>query len=385
MKKILLLSFEMPPYVVGGIGTVAFEKIKGFKDLGYEVIVIAPKDNRNFDLDIRYYGIEIENNLKKTMQMLKYSIKICKKEKIDFIYCLTGTYTGIVGLLINIFFKIPYFTMAHGNEFIRFQKRFFIKKIINLVYKNSKKVFAVSKFTKNKLLEFGVNESKVKVCYNGVNLKKYHQISEIEKETYREKLNILKDKFILLTVSRLDERKNHIGVINAIEKLKEENLIVYEKLIYLIGGKGKQFDILKDYIKDKEIEKKVKLLGYVKDEDVNKLYNIASLFVMPNIYIEEDGNVEGFGLVFLEAGATKLTSIGGEVGGSAEAIDNNVNGYVIDGRDINEIKNKIIYLVEHKETLDKLSENALNKAKEYSWENVIKNINEEILLELGDD
>jgi phosphatidylinositol alpha-1,6-mannosyltransferase len=121
------------------------------------------------------------------------------------------------------------------------------------------------------------------------------------------------------------------------------------------------------------------LLGFIEDTDVNKLYNISNLFIMPNLYIQEDGNVEGFGLVFLEAGATKLTSIGGNVGGSAEAIDNNKNGILVDGNNIEEIKDQIIYLMENKNIVEKLSENAFIKAQQYSWGNIIDNINDEIV------
>lgn len=384
-KKILILSFEMPPYVVGGIGTVAYEKIKGFKKLGYEIIVIAPKDSRMFQISgVKYEGIALNGNFKKTYQMLKKTIQVCKREKINFIYSLTGTYSGIVAMIVKKLMKIPYFTMAHGNEFIRFQNSNIIKKIINTVYKNSNRIFSVSEFTKNKLIKFGVEERKINVCYNGVDLNEYYSISGVEKENYKKKIGLINDKFNMLTISRLDKRKNHIGIIKAIEKIKEERPILFNKLNYLIGGKGKEYINLENYIKKQNLENKVKLLGFIENTDVNKLYNISNLFVMPNLYIQEDGNVEGFGLVFLEAGATKLTSIGGNVGGSAEAIDDNKNGILVDGNNIEEIKDQIIYLMENKSIVEKLSENAFIKAQQYSWKNIINNINDEIEKSLED-
>ncbi len=372
-KKVLFLTFEMPPYIVGGIGSVAYDTTREFKALGYDVTIIGPKDARSFDLNVAYKGIPIHKNvIKFTLMLLKAWYEVIFK-KYDFIYCLSGTYPGMVAYMLNKVLSAPYFIVAHGNEFIRFRDSLIFRPLIKRVYKNCQKIFAVSNFTKNNLIDFGISPDKIYTCYNGVDLNKYFPLSKDERREKRKKLGIDDNTFVLLTISRLDKRKGHLNSIKAIEKLKDD------KILYLIAGTGKNEHPIKAAISEYHLDDKIRFLGFLPCNSVNDLYNIADLFIMPNIYIEEDGNVEGFGLVFMEAGATKLPSLGGINGGSAEAILDNITGFVVDGNNVTKIAEKIEFCLNNKPQLETMGANAYNRSKDFSWPNIAKKISDIIV------
>lgn len=373
--NILLISFEMPPYVIGGIGSVAYEVTKAIKNDKHYISVIAPKDKRLFDLDVPYYPIPIRNNIYKMLVMLIKSILFVLKNKPDFIYSLSGTYSGFVALVISRIFRIKYFTVAHGSEFIRFNKNKIIKMLIRSVFNNSSKVFSVSTFTKNRLVEFGVNPDKIFVSYNGVNTQSYFPVSKEEKNRFRNKIGLKEDKFILLTISRLDKRKGHINTIRALNEIFSEKKDLKDKIVYLIGGKGSNYNMINSFIEENNLMDNVKLLGFVEENKINHYYNISDLFIQPNIYLEEQGNVEGFGLVFLEAAAAGKTSIGGIAGGSTEAIKDGETGFIVDGENVDDIKDKILELLFEPDKLDKLSANAYNNAvTNFNWKKIVNDI-----------
>lgn len=379
-SSILILSFEMPPFITGGIGSVAYETVRGFERLGYKIILIAPKnDNLKTDLNCIYHSIPIKNNLIKTLIMLLKSIKVFIKDKPVFIYSLSGTYCGIVCFIINKIFKSKYFIVAHGMEFIRFEKNIIIKNIIKKIYNLSSKVFSVSNFTKEKLISFGVNSNNIYVCYNGVNTNKFYKLTKDCLEDFRKSKNLENNKFYLLTISRLDKRKGHINVLKALKNIFDSKPELKNEIFYLIGGKGETYTTLNKYINENNLNDNVIMLGFIQEKDINSFYNTCSLFIHPNIYIQKSGNVEGFGLVFLEAAASGKTSIGGLSGGSTEAIINGITGVTVDGNNINEIQNNILDLFYDQNKLNLLSENAYNNSiTNFNWDIIIKNIDKEI-------
>src|SRR5206468_2008106 len=79
---------------------------------------------------------------------------------------------------------------------------------------------------------------------------------------------------------------------------------------YLIVGRGPEESVLRAQVKDLGIEDKVVFAGFVPDDAINQHYNLSDVLVMPNK--EDSGDVEGFGMVFLEANAVGLPVIGGK-------------------------------------------------------------------------
>jgi phosphatidylinositol alpha-1,6-mannosyltransferase len=120
----------------------------------------------------------------------------------------------------------------------------------------------------------------------------------------------------------------------------------------------------------------VSFLGRRTVAEIVSLYNLADLFVL--LTREEPPDVEGFGLVFLEAAACGLPSLGGRSGGIPEAIEDGRTGWLVDPHDPRTIAATIIDLLNSPERMRRASEHCLRTAPERTWERVAERILEEM-------
>ncbi|MBU4015184.1 glycosyltransferase family 4 protein [Patescibacteria group bacterium] len=103
------------------------------------------------------------------------------------------------------------------------------------------------------------------------------------------------------------------------------------------------------------------------DESRNAWYKICDIFIMPARNIK--GDFEGFGIVYLEANLAGKPVIAGNSGGARDAVENGVNGLLVNPEDINEISNAIIKLAQDENLRKKLGEQGRERSiREFSWE-----------------
>jgi glycosyltransferase involved in cell wall biosynthesis len=355
-KSIILFSFEFPPVTTGGIGKVAFQKYRKFQEYGYTVHLVSTVKSKN--RKSLWYAIPPKNNFIKVTKSFLYCLWIIIRFSPRFIYCLSGTYIGFIAFLLHKLFATPYFIMAHGHEFMQFGAQSFISKILKIVYNNAAAVFSVSNFTKRELLKRGVKKHKVHTVYNSIespdpNIVKSHDILR-----EKDRLHVSPSGLVLLTVSRLDKRKGHSNVIRALKDIFSEIPEAREKILYIITGSGPEEQRITKLISEYKLEKNVILYGHVSEDKLPLLYTLADLFIMPNVIIHDRGNVEGFGIVFLEAAVHGLPSIAGIHGGSAEVVLDGETGFLVNGNNVAEIKEKILLFYSHRNLCKDLGKKA---------------------------
>ena len=287
--------------------------------------------------------------------------KIIKKEKFDLIWCGQVLPVGAVCYLINKFFKIPYFVSNHGMDIMLPQKSSRKKKLMMKVLQSAKFITANSQYTKNQLLKLGINDRKIQVIYPCSNIAGEFIALEGKAAQIRQKLG-LKGSKILLSVGRLVKRKGYDKVIEALAQLSAQ----YPNLAYLIVGQGPEKENFQFSIFNFQLKDKVKIFDDVSDEDLPYYYQLADIFMMPARDIQ--GDVEGFGLVYLEAANFKLPVIAGRSGGAAEAVIDNETGIMVDPESVEEIKEAIIKLLNDEQLRNQLGENGyLRSQKEFNW------------------
>jgi phosphatidyl-myo-inositol dimannoside synthase len=127
----------------------------------------------------------------------------------------------------------------------------------------------------------------------------------------------------------------------------------------------------------------VRFAGFVPDDDLPAYYNLADLYVMPNS--EEKGDIEGFGMVFLEANACGKPVIGGRSGGAAEAVLHGKTGVLVDPYDAGELAAAIQMLTGNRSKMQELGATGLSRARrEFSWASrglALEEVNREIVAE----
>lgn len=139
-----------------------------------------------------------------------------------------------------------------------------------------------------------------------------------------------------LTVTRLVKRKNIHNTILALYKLKERGL----DFSYTIAGSGSERKSLEELVNKLSMQEEIKILGSVTEEKKYELYSASDYFLLPSIFDQENGSIEGYGIVYIEANSYGLPALGGNTGGMTEAVEDGITGYQCDGT-VDDIEQKI--------------------------------------------
>ena len=221
-------------------------------------------------------------------------------------------------------------------------------------------IVAVSHYAQQLLFErFSVAPEKIKVIFNGVDTKKFAPASKPPALMERFGLG---GKFVLVTITRLVERKGVDMVLRALPAVRA----CIPNAHYLVVGDGPSADQLKRLAAEQAVADAVTFVGAVSHQDIPIYYSSGDLFVMPNRQLA-DGNNEGFGLVFLEANACGLPVIAGRDGGPAEVVNDGVNGLLVDGSDSNAIASAILSLATNRDLYQRLRAGGLAVAQRLDW------------------
>jgi phosphatidyl-myo-inositol dimannoside synthase len=268
---------------------------------------------------------------------------------------------------------IPYYVAAHGTEvFEDFTgmknsvKTLLLRRLKRKVFHQAEKIFPVSQYTRMAILkEVPGNEAKAVTVNNGVNPKIFKKVSVRAEVEARHKP---RGESILLTVTRLHPYK---GIDRMLESLPAI-LASVPDLKYLVVGVGPDRQRLEDITARLSLHAHVVFLGRLSLSEIVELYNLADLFVM--LSREEPPDVEGFGLVFLEAAACGLPSVGGRSGGIPDAIVDGKSGWLVDPSNTQEITATIIDLLSSPEKIKRAGELCLLGAPQASWEHAASTI-----------
>jgi phosphatidylinositol alpha-1,6-mannosyltransferase len=221
-------------------------------------------------------------------------------------------------------------------------------------------IHANSRFTEQVLLDRGVSQERIRVITPGIDLEKAQGPARIDPAIERG----LAGRRVLLTVGRLVARKGQDMVLRAMPALLEH----HPDLHYVIAGgadpRARQaYDELIDGL---GIREHVTLLANLDNASVAWLYERCEVFVMANRTMA-NGETEGYGIVFLEAGAHGKPVIGGRAGGAVEAVDDGSTGILVDGDDVDDIGRAVSRLLDDAEMARRMGEAGRRKATENDW------------------
>ena len=269
----------------------------------------------------------------------------------DIIHFMVEPYIHILPFLKTKKAKI--FLTVHGTY--SFLPNLFsgIKKIIASIltrkaFNKLDQIIAVSNYTKEYLTkQANYVANKISVITNGIDVSRFNDRG-------------IPEPGHILFVGAIKSRK---GILEALDVLSYYYNEIDRNFVFHVVGKYKKEDSyyqkIKNKIKKKGLENNVVLHGRINDQELSKLYQKASLYLM--LSVKHGCYFEGFGLVYLEANAMGIPCIGAKQGGSAEAIINNKTGYIVDAYNQQAVANKID-LVLNKGSISK--EDCLAWAKE---------------------
>lgn len=362
--KIGYFTDNFPPRI-GGVATYSFELpyfLKKFHpETEVEVFVFGQDVKRENigDLKIKQFS-------KKSVIDLAINIfKIIKGGKYDVVHTTTFFPVGFFVVVFAKLFGIKSYLTVYGTEVVTTRGSLTTKIVQNLTLCLVYKILAFSQSTKKLMLKrHKLAEDKIQVIYPGISDLELSDIYDV-----RAKFKIAEDDFVVLFVGRLVERKGALDLIKAVEQLKDNKV----KLI-LVGGGDKQE--LESYVKENNISNQIIFAGAVKREEILNYYKSAQVFSMPSFFDVTKNDVEGLGIVYLEAQINGLPVIGTRSGGIPEAISDGKSGFVVEPRDISALAGKIKLLKDNHNLYQNMSQGAINFVKdEFNWQ---KNINQHL-------
>jgi len=194
--------------------------------------------------------------------------------------------------------RIPYFLNIQARKIIE-------KKVLN----TSDKIVVLSQFTKDRLLSsYGVSSEKIIINPGGIDFQKFYPAND--RIDIRNRLNVPPEKLILLTVRNLVPRMGLENLLFALRQAVERVPDIY----LVLGGEGPLKNSLTSLSHELQLQDYVKFVGFIPETELPEYYQMADVFVLPTL------ELEGFGLVTLEALASGVPVLGTPVGGTAEIL-----------------------------------------------------------------
>lgn len=378
-----MFGWEFPPFNSGGLGTACYGLTKALAQKGVEINFVLPK-NTNVSED--FLNI-ISANLPKTKITLVDSLltSYMTNETYWSLFSSTkdrgaGYSSDLVGE-VERYAKIAreiagevdhdvihchdWMTLAAGEEARKVSDKPLLSHIhstecdrsggrgMNPVIseierrgiRSADQVIAVSKFTKNKIIgSYEVEPGKIDVVYNGIDK------SEFEKNL--EAANPFGKKIVLF-LGRLTLHKGADYFLRAAQKVLEMN----DEVIFIVSGGGDMERKVIELACDLGIGDKVLFTGFLRDEQLKKMYKMANLYIMPSVS-------EPFGITPLEALASGTPVLISKQSGVSEVLNHCLK---VDFWDVDEMANKILAVLENQELEECLMHNGNREIDRLNW------------------
>jgi glycogen synthase len=392
--RIFMLGWEFPPFITGGLGTACYGLTKAMDQLGIHVTFVLPKivesrytthvklltpssqaleasfpfgelknvKFRTIDSPLQPYSTpdvyrrRIEEILKQKQKMhgdtissasqligpIDYACdmynevhryaalaaELAKTEEFDIVHAHDWM-TYPAGIVVAAISGKPLVVHVHSTEFDRSGEHVnqMIYNIERQGMERASKVIAVSFYTRSIIIgRYGISGEKVEVVHNGVERNNNNDWSLDE-------TGIEKDEKIVLFLGRITMQKGPEYFLRAAQKVLE----VMDDVKFVMAGSGDLMHRAVEMAAELGIGQKVLFTGFLRGEDVQKIYKMADLYVMPSVS-------EPFGIAPLEALNHDVPVIISKQSGVSEVL---THALKVDFWDVNEIANKIVAVLKY--------------------------------------
>jgi L-malate glycosyltransferase len=352
---------------VGGSGIVATELGKLLAEKGHEIHFIS--SSLPFRLNKIYTNIyfhEVEVNQYSVFKYPPYDLalaskmaEVTKRENLDLLHVHYAIPHAACAFLAKqmVGGDVKIVTTLHGTDITVLGYDPSLTELIRFGIEQSDAVTAVSQSLVEQTYELIEPKKEIKTIYNFVDEKIYYKRNVND---LRSQYGIEEDERVIIHVSNFRKVKRVPDVIRAFDLVQKE---VKSKL--LLVGDGPELTTACKLMNELGLDDKVLLLG--KQENLAELYSISDL----KLLLSEK---ESFGLVLIEAMACGVPTIGTNVGGIPEVIEDGVDGYICELGDIKDIANKAINLLSDIELHQKMSNQAIKSVQQkFNSERIVNN------------
>lgn len=298
-------------------------------------------------------------------RMLLAASRIVLRDRIDVVHCARVIPEGIAGLALSRALGVPYVVWVHGEEVSMYQRYAGKKRLMPRIFGGARAVICNSSFSRERAEAAGAPIERLHVVNPCVDASRFK--GPFDTSSLRKRLG-LEGKTVLLSVGRLTRRKGHDHVLQALARLDRRDVA------YLVLSDGELEEELHQLAHELKLDDTVHFLGPVASADLPQYFAASDVFAMPNRTLA-DGDVEGFGLVFLEASASGLPVIGGRSGGVVDAVQDGVTGLLVDGGSVGDIASALSRLFDDAALRARLGANGRAWVTErFDWESASERV-----------
>ncbi len=382
--KVLMFGWEFPPFNSGGLGVACYGLTKSLSAQGAEITFVVPKavdadykflkliaanlgkvklrgiksivhgyvtseeysqkllKLRGNEMHHRIYG---ENLMEEVERYSRKAAEIAAEEQHDVIH-VHDWLAFKAGMAAKRTSGKPLVVHVHSTEFDRTGGNGVNQHVYEIERAGmhaADAVVAVSNYTKGKVVRhYGIPAGKVHVVHNAID-------SESMPSRHSKKHGK-----VVLYLGRITLQKGPDYFIDAAKKVLEKE----PDTRFIIAGSGDMERVVMEKAAALGITDNVLFTGFLREEELEKAYATASLYVMPSVS-------EPFGLASLEAAGSRTPVLVSRQSGVSEVFANCLK---VDFWDTNQMANKIIAVLRHRELQESLAENAYQEVSGMSWE-----------------
>ncbi|MBM6617250.1 1,4-alpha-glucan branching protein domain-containing protein [Bacillus suaedaesalsae] len=375
-KKVLLLSWEFPPRMIGGLARHVYELSKSLVQLGQEVYVITAKEGDSPEYEL-VDGIHV------------YRVKGYQPHSEDFLHWIGGLNLSMVERVLELSKRIN-FDVIHAHDWLVESSAITLKKALNiplvatihatehgrnggihtplqtaisekerLLIQKADTIIVCSDYMKQEVSSIEREAlAKIEVIPNGVD-RSFFTEKPVEGKNYIWE-NFIHDQLVVFSMGRLVPEKGFQTIIDAAPQIIDK----VPNVTFIIAGTGPLEKRYHDEIVEKNLQDYVHMIGFVEDDERNALLRTCDVSVFPSLY-------EPFGIAALEAMIAKKPVVVSRTGGLISFVKNGVTGISVTPGSSEELTKAIHVLLTNKKLSEKLAENGQKTAYlQYNWDRI---------------
>ena len=370
MKKTLLLTENFPPKE-GGSGRWFWELYSRLPNDKVLIVANDTPEGREFDktheldivrieLESTEWGLASTKGLGFYWETIRKVLKLIKEHDIEEVHCGRVIPEGVIARALKLLAGARYNCFVHGEDVETAATSREHSLLVKNVCKNASMLICNSENTANIVRKLGFDSgSKCEVLHPGVDTNRFEVAAP--DTSFRQQMG-WSGKRVLLTVGRLQRRKGQDFLIKSMPALLNE----FPDLFYAVVGRGECYDELISLVDQHKLHDNVCVYPDMDDEALIKCYQQCDIFILPNRTIDND--IEGFGMVLVEAQVCGKPVIAGDSGGTRETMNIGKTGHIIDCSSTENLLNGLSPILRNREIVDGEVDIADYAKNRFNWD-----------------
>ncbi len=364
-RKILLVTNDLGPQA-GGIESFILGLLGELDGSDIVIYTSSEPGDQTFDKELRQkYGVEVIRDRAKillpTPRVNRSVARVMKQYKSEYVWFGAAAPLGWMAGHLRRHGAKRIVAITHGHE-VWWSKVWPFTLVMKAMSQKIDAFGYLGDFTKRAMSSAISTQLKMVRIAPGISIN--HFTPGTKSEELAKELDVFGKK-VIVCVGRLVHRKGQDRLIEAMPDVLKK----IPDAVLLIVGEGPRREALKKLVAEKELENSVKIAGRLSYEQLPMVIRLGDIFAMPSRSRFFGLEVEGLGIVYLEASACGVPVIAGASGGAPDAVLPGETGLVVDGTDVEAISASIVYLLNDDELRSRMGKHGREWAvNEWSWE-----------------